>query len=167
MKYELPGVAKSLLDVPPGEAFSTVFPNGRSARFVKIVSPDGAYVGCVSIGPYLEDDRPAQFYSADILAEDELVLHEAALMLRPVPGPNPIPVVRPLDLAPGSVAIAMDRIFLRIGCLKDQQFVGLDDGKLATGPGRMIASFRYYRLEGPDRAGTVRTLFDSSRPEWG
>jgi hypothetical protein len=169
---ELFGEAKTLANVPSGDIFSTTLSNGRFARFIKVTgsgASDGVYLGSIAIGPYLEDDRPVQFYMPEVMAPDELVLHESGIRLSPVQPNDPSfalasePAGQPL----GWVALtADDRLLLRFRSHRQTGFVSLEDGRLSNvSPQEIVAYYRHYRLTGPDETGTIRTLFDSARPD--
>lgn len=172
MKIGWFGEAKSLATVPSGEIFSTILSNGRFARFLKVTGSgahDGVYVGSIAIGPYLEDDRPVQLYSPDVISPDEIVLHEDNIALHPAreSDANDFMPKDPAQQPVGSVTVtANNRVLLRFRSHRKPGFVCLDDGKLTeVAANDIVACYRHYRLTGPDEAGAMAPLFDSARPQ--
>jgi len=172
VKIELSGVAKSLASVPSGDIFSTTLSNGRFARFIKVTgsgAKEGVYLGSIALGPYLEEDRPVQLYTADVVAEDEFVLHESSVTLHPVkPTRSGHVVSKSVAEQPlGSVAVTADnRVLLRFRSHRQPGYLSLENGRLSDVAAQdIVACYEHYRLSGPDESGTIRPLFDSERPD--
>lgn len=170
MKIELFGEVKSVANIPSGDVFSTLLPNGRLARFIKITGrgdTEDIYLGSIAIGPYFDDDRPVQFYTPELVAPDDLVLHEHGITLGPVRSSDAgvvtdrDPSAHPL----GSLAVTADnRLLLRFRNQRRAGFVSLLDGKFTdVSAQEIVAIYPHYCLTGPDESGTIKTLFASAQ----
>lgn len=170
VKIELFGEVKSVANIPSGDIFSTLLPNGRFARFMKITGrgeTENIYLGSIAIGPYFDDDRPVQFYTPELVGLDDLVLHEHGITLGPMRSSdaNVVTDKDPSAHPLGSLTVTADnRLLLRFRNQRRAGFVNLHDGKFTDLSAKeIVAVYPHYCLTGPDESGAIKILFASMR----